>query len=79
MAAGLHKDVKGPSPSHSPFRFPAHSPLFSGCITATYFRIGHMGITVTDPSRGDIDRILEVIKDGLKEAGYEAPAKKDSH
>lgn len=45
-------------------------------VKATYFRIGHMGVTVTDPSRGDIDRIIEVITEGLKEAGYNG---KDQH
>lgn len=45
-------------------------------VKATYFRIGHMGVTVTDPSRGDVDRIIEVITEGLKEAGYNG---KDQH
>ncbi|CDZ97615.1 plp-dependent transferase [Phaffia rhodozyma] len=38
-----------------------------------YFRIGHMGITVTDPTRGDVDTILKALKESLTEAGLEPP------
>lgn len=37
-----------------------------------YFRVGHMGASVVDKSRGDIDRVLT----GLKEALVEAKAEK---
>ncbi len=36
-----------------------------------YFRIGHMGVTVVnDKQRGDIDHLLNSIKEALAEAGY---------
>ncbi|KAI0825888.1 pyridoxal phosphate-dependent transferase [Irpex lacteus] len=33
-----------------------------------YFRIGHMGTTVVDKSRGDIDTVINALKESLKEA-----------
>ncbi|OCH91000.1 PLP-dependent transferase [Obba rivulosa] len=33
-----------------------------------YFRIGHMGVTVVDKSRGDIDKIIAAMKDSVAEA-----------
>lgn len=39
-------------------------------IAPKYIRLGHMGVSVTDPKRGDIDRALEALKSGLVEAGY---------
>ncbi|PCH44378.1 PLP-dependent transferase [Wolfiporia cocos MD-104 SS10] len=33
-----------------------------------YFRIGHMGITVANPERGDIDKIISALKESLAEA-----------
>lgn len=39
-------------------------------IAPKYIRLGHMGVSVTDPKRGDIDRALEALKSGLAEAGY---------
>ena len=35
-----------------------------------YFRIGHMGVSVVDPSRNDIDKLLSALKEALAEAGY---------
>ena len=35
-----------------------------------YFRIGHMGISVVDPRRGDIDTILKKLEEVLVEAGH---------
>ncbi|EIN06153.1 PLP-dependent transferase [Punctularia strigosozonata HHB-11173 SS5] len=43
-------------------------------IKDKYFRIGHMGVTVVEPSRGDIDRIVS----GLKEVIAEARAAKNA-
>jgi len=43
-------------------------------IAAKYVRFGHMGVSVTDPKRDDIDRAIKALKDGLQEVGYEAPA-----
>lgn len=39
-------------------------------IATKYIRFGHMGVSVTDPKRDDIDRALEALKTGLSEAGY---------
>jgi alanine-glyoxylate transaminase/serine-glyoxylate transaminase/serine-pyruvate transaminase len=40
-------------------------------VKETYFRMGHMGITVThDKQRGDIDHLLKSLKESLEEAGY---------
>ncbi|QRW03012.1 aminotransferase class-V protein [Ceratobasidium sp. AG-Ba] len=32
-----------------------------------YFRIGHMGVTVTNPERGDIDKIVTALKNAFAE------------
>jgi alanine-glyoxylate transaminase/serine-glyoxylate transaminase/serine-pyruvate transaminase len=37
-------------------------------IKDKYFRIGHMGISVVDPSRGDVDKIVESLKAVVAEA-----------
>ncbi|CAD6573861.1 MAG: hypothetical protein CYPHOPRED_005231 [Cyphobasidiales sp. Tagirdzhanova-0007] len=39
-------------------------------IKAKYFRIGHMGITVVDKSRGDIDNLITALKESFIEAGF---------
>jgi len=39
-------------------------------IKERYFRIGHMGTTVVNPERGDINKIIEALKNALKECGY---------
>lgn len=39
-------------------------------IKTKYFRIGHMGVTVVDKSRGDIDTIISAIRESLIEAGF---------
>jgi alanine-glyoxylate transaminase/serine-glyoxylate transaminase/serine-pyruvate transaminase len=39
-------------------------------VKDTYFRVGHMGVTVTDPSRGDLEKIMKGIRESLAEAGY---------
>jgi len=33
-----------------------------------YFRIGHMGITVTDEERGDVDKVINALKETFAEA-----------
>lgn len=38
-------------------------------IATKYIRFGHMGVSVTDSKRDDIDRALKALKDGLGEAG----------
>jgi len=37
-------------------------------IKDRYFRIGHMGISVVQKSRGDINKIIDSLRDSLKEA-----------
>ena len=37
-------------------------------IATKYIRFGHMGVSVTNESRGDIDRAIQALKDGLAEA-----------
>lgn len=39
-------------------------------IATKYIRFGHMGVSVMDPQRDDIDRALKGLKEGLAEAGY---------
>ncbi|KAK5997241.1 Alanine--glyoxylate aminotransferase 1 [Cladobotryum mycophilum] len=39
-------------------------------IATKYIRFGHMGVTVTDPSRKDIDKALEALGASLAESGY---------
>jgi len=43
-------------------------------IATKYIRIGHMGVSVTDPGRDDIGKAIEALKNGLTEVGYKAPA-----
>ncbi|KAE9973871.1 hypothetical protein EG328_004201 [Venturia inaequalis] len=42
-------------------------------IASKYIRFGHMGVSVTDPKRKDIDNAIEALKTGLVEVGYSAP------
>jgi len=42
-------------------------------IATKYIRFGHMGVSVTDPSRKDVDQALEALKAGLITAGYTVP------
>ncbi|CAO3662093.1 unnamed protein product [Rhizopus stolonifer] len=41
-------------------------------LAGKYFRIGHMGISVTEPERGHIDKVLQVLTNSLTELGYKA-------
>jgi aspartate aminotransferase-like enzyme len=36
-----------------------------------YFRIGHMGISVVEPPRGDVDKIISSLGEALREVGEE--------
>ncbi len=40
-------------------------------IAAKYIRFGHMGVSVVDPARSDIDKALEALKEALGDAGYQ--------
>lgn len=42
-------------------------------IAAKYVRFGHMGVSVMDESRDDIDRALKSLAEGLSEVGYTKP------
>lgn len=42
-------------------------------IAAKYVRFGHMGVSVMDESRDDIDRALKGLGDSLSEVGYKKP------
>ncbi|TLD18837.1 PLP-dependent transferase [Venturia nashicola] len=42
-------------------------------IASKYIRFGHMGVSVMDPKRKDVDKAIEALKTGLVEVGYSAP------
>jgi len=42
-------------------------------IATKYIRVGHMGVSVTDPKRNDIDKSIEALRSGLQEVGYQIP------
>lgn len=33
-----------------------------------YFRVGHMGVSVVDSQRGDLDRVVRALKEVITEA-----------
>ncbi|KAK4190151.1 alanine--glyoxylate aminotransferase 1 [Podospora australis] len=41
-------------------------------IAIKYIRFGHMGVSVLDPNRGDVDKAINALKEGLAELGYKA-------
>jgi alanine-glyoxylate transaminase/serine-glyoxylate transaminase/serine-pyruvate transaminase len=41
-------------------------------IATKYIRVGHMGVSVTDPNRSDITKAIECLKEALTEVGYKA-------
>jgi len=40
-------------------------------IAARYIRFGHMGVSVLDPKRNDVDKAIEALRASLKDVGYE--------
>ncbi len=42
-------------------------------IKDMYVRIGHMGVSVTEEGRKDLERAVEALRDSLKEVGYQLP------
>ena len=42
-------------------------------IAPKYIRFGHMGVSVTDSGRDDVDKALRALKEGLGEVGYKVP------
>ena len=41
-------------------------------IAAKYIRFGHMGVSVMDEKRGDIDKALQALEEALAEVGHSA-------
>ncbi|KAL8826585.1 MAG: hypothetical protein Q9191_003711 [Dirinaria sp. TL-2023a] len=41
-------------------------------IATKYIRFGHMGVSILDPNRQDIDKALEALRLGLAEVGYKS-------
>lgn len=39
-------------------------------IATKYIRFGHMGVSVTDPNRPDINKAIDALKNSLVEVGY---------
>ena len=39
-------------------------------IATKYIRFGHMGVSVMDPKRQDVNKALEALKTGLNDLGY---------
>ena len=48
--------------------------IFAGglhkAIAARYIRFGHMGVSVMDDEREDVERALAALQDGLSQVGY---------
>jgi alanine-glyoxylate transaminase / serine-glyoxylate transaminase / serine-pyruvate transaminase len=42
-------------------------------IATRYIRFGHMGVSVTDPNRNDVQKSIEALRESLSEAGYKVP------
>ncbi len=45
-------------------------------IATKYARIGHMGVSVVDPKRGDVDRAVKALGEAIEEVLAEAASKK---
>jgi alanine-glyoxylate transaminase / serine-glyoxylate transaminase / serine-pyruvate transaminase len=60
FAGGLHKEIAS---KYYPFTYKVN-------IVAKYFRIGHMGVSVTEKGRKDLQKTLDVLESGLAEVGY---------
>ena len=70
----LPKDLKAPEILPNILR---KGVIFAGGlhkdIAAKYIRLGHMGVSVTDPKRDDLEKALKALKEGLVEVGYKVP------
>lgn len=60
FAGGLHKEIASIS----------HLLIALANFSAKYFRIGHMGVSVTDAERNDLQKALDALKTGLSEVGW---------
>lgn len=61
VAGGLHVEIKGQ------LNFIATKLSMLNYPKDTYFRIGHMGISVVETSRGDVDKIISALGEALQE------------
>ena len=71
VAGGLHTEIKGKDD------FLSKTLRVTDCVPTSsdkYFRIGHMGLSVVDTERADVDRVVA----SLKEVVAEAKAQKSS-
>lgn len=70
----LPNDLKGPDVLPNILK---KGVIFAGGlhkeIAPKYIRFGHMGVSVTDPQRDDIQKALNALKEGLVEVGYKMP------
>ncbi|KAL2116566.1 hypothetical protein VTJ04DRAFT_8734 [Mycothermus thermophilus] len=61
-------------------RLAARGVVFAGGIhkeiATKYIRLGHMGVSVTDPDRGDLERAINALQEALVEVGYKIPEEK---
>lgn len=46
-------------------------------IKDKYVRIGHMGVSVTDEGRKDLERAVDALRGTLKDMGYKPPGKSE--
>jgi alanine-glyoxylate transaminase/serine-glyoxylate transaminase/serine-pyruvate transaminase len=42
-------------------------------IATKYIRFGHMGVSIVDEKRGDVDRAIEALRSQLAEVGHKFP------
>lgn len=63
---------EGLTPPDVPPKLMARGVVFAGGlhkqIATKYVRFGHMGVSVTDPNRNDIDNAIKALKEGVQEA-----------
>lgn len=77
LAANTITAVRFPQGVSGPALLPkvkAHGAELAGglhqAIKAEYFRIGHMGVSVTDLNRGHLEQTIRAVEQGLVECGY---------
>lgn len=55
--------------------FIIQNPLLTLSIALIFaLPVGHMGVTVVNPERGDMEKIIKGIQDSFAEAGYKVPS-----
>ncbi|KIJ15900.1 hypothetical protein PAXINDRAFT_176387 [Paxillus involutus ATCC 200175] len=69
VAGGIHSSIKGQlRMTCSDFHLSELLTVNLAILIDKYFRIGHMGVSVVDPKRGDIDIVIKALAKTLKEA-----------